>query len=110
MGELSIATIIVIGINALISWRGFQDRGFFDKFKFKTGAIKKGEKIRILSSGFLHVDMPHLIVNMITLYFFSDVVISFMGTVIFIIIYRDRLLRGVVCSVCCHKIKNSYRL
>src|SRR5699024_8692423 len=108
MGELSIATIIVIGINALISWRGFQDRGFFDKFKFKIGAIKKGEKIRILSSGFLHVDMTHLIVNMITLYFFSDVVINFMGTVNFIIIYLGSLVLGNLFSLYFHKNNDQY--
>lgn len=108
MGELSIATIVVIGINALISWRGFQDRGFFDKFKFRVGEIKKGEQIRILSSGFLHVDMTHLFVNMLTLYFFADVVLNAMGALNFVIIYMGSLILGNLFSLYFHKNNDNY--
>src|SRR5699024_5381037 len=55
-----------------------------------------------------HVDMTHLIVNMITLYFFSDVVINFMGTVNFIIIYLGSLVLGNLFSLYFHKNNDQY--
>ncbi len=108
MGGLSITTIVVIGLNALISWKGFNDRGFFDKFKFRVGAIRNGQQLRILSSGFLHVDTTHLFVNMLTLYFFADVVIKTMGTVSFVIIYLGSLVLGNLFSLFFHKEEPMY--
>ena len=56
--------------------------------------IKSGEKIRYISSGFLHVDTTHLIVNMFTLYFFVDAVIFRVGEINFLIIYFTSLIFG----------------
>lgn len=108
MEGLTLTTIIVIGLNALISWKGFNDRGFFDKYKFRIGEIQKGDQIRVLSSGFLHVDMTHLFVNMLTLYFFANVVISWMGTWQFIIIYLGSLILGNLFSFFFHKDEPHY--
>lgn len=71
MGNLDLITIIIIAANVIISYKGFGDYAFFDKYKFNVGAIQRGEKIRMFSSGFLHVDTQHLLFNMITLYFFA---------------------------------------
>lgn len=108
MTSAKIATFIVIGINALISWQGFNNRSFFEKYKFRVGDIKHGEQIRILSSGFLHVDTTHLIVNMITLYFFSDVVIQTLGIFQFVIIYLASLILGNLFSLYFHKDEPNY--
>ena len=72
MGNLAIVTIIIIAANVIISYKGFEDYGFFDKYKFNVGAIKRGEQFRLFSSGFLHVNTQHLLFNMITLYFFAN--------------------------------------
>lgn len=103
MGEMSIVTIVIIGLNVLISYKGFSDRNFFERFKFNVGSVKDGEKIRFLSSGFLHVNTTHLIVNMMTLYFFADVVLNLMGTLGFIIIYLGSLILGNLFSYYFHK-------
>ena len=71
--------IILVGIivaNAIISYKGFNDLSFFRKYEFHVGSIRSGEQFRMLSSGFLHVDMMHLIFNMLTLYFFAPVVLE----------------------------------
>ena len=86
--------IIIIGLNIFFSYRGFSDRIFFNKYKFSPSSIKRGEKIRYISSGFLHVDTTHLIVNMFTLYFFVDAVIFRVGEINFIIIYFTSLVFG----------------
>ena len=59
--------IAIIVVNVLISYKGFNDLSFFRKYEFHVGSIRSGEQIRMLSSGFLHADMMHLIFNMLTL-------------------------------------------
>ena len=86
--------IIIIGLNIFFSYKGFRDRIFFNKYKFSPVRIKGGEKIRYISSGFLHVDTTHLIVNMFTLYFFVDAVIFRVGEINFVIIYFTSLIFG----------------
>lgn len=103
MNSIELITLVVIGLNVLISYKGFGDRHFFERFKFNVAGAKKGEKIRFLSSGFLHVDTTHLLVNMITLYFFADVVIRWLGSVQFVIIYLGSLLLGNLFSYYFHK-------
>ncbi|HLS30602.1 MAG TPA: rhomboid family intramembrane serine protease [Flavobacteriaceae bacterium] len=94
MGDIAISTIVIIGLNVLISFKGFNDRAFFDRYSFKLGPAKAGEYIRFLSSGFLHVDTTHLLVNMITFYFFASVVIQHLGEFYFVIIYLGSLILG----------------
>ena len=77
----------LIIVNALASIKGFGDRFFFDKYKFQIGGINRGEKIRMLTSGFLHVDYMHLILNMYVLYVFAPAIIVNLGVVKFLIIY-----------------------
>ena len=86
--------IFIIGLNIYLSYKGFNDPVFFDKYKFNPSYIKKGEKIRYISSAFLHVDTTHLIVNMFTLYFFIDSVIYRVGSISFLIIYFASLIFG----------------
>lgn len=108
MGDLNLVTIIIIAANVLISFKGFNDHAFFEKYKFNSAAVKRGEKIRIFSSGFLHVDTAHLFLNMLTLYFFADVVIAIFGSVRFIIIYLASLLVGNLLSYYFHKDEPQY--
>lgn len=103
MGNLDIITIIIIAANVLISYKGFEDYAFFDKYKFNVGAIKRGEQFRIFSSGFLHVNPQHLLFNMITLYFFAWMVIRQVGETKFIIIYIVSLLAGSLLSLVFNK-------
>jgi membrane associated rhomboid family serine protease len=108
MGDIEIITFIIIGINALVSVKGFNDTIFFDRYKFNVKAIKLGEQLRILTSGFLHVDMTHLFVNMITLYFFAGVVVNFTGTFSFFAIYLGSLVLGNLFSLYFHKNDDNY--
>ena len=87
-------TIFIIGLNVYFSYKGFNDPVFFNKYKFNPSYINKGEKIRYISSAFLHVDTTHLIVNMFTLYFFIDSVIYRVGSISFLIIYFASLIFG----------------
>ncbi|AJR04317.1 rhomboid family intramembrane serine protease [Siansivirga zeaxanthinifaciens] len=108
MGNLNLVTIIIIIANIIISNKGFTHDGFFEKYKFHIGGIQRGEKIRLFSAGFLHVDMSHLLFNMLTLYFFAGTVISYVGTTKFLIIYLVSLLFGNLLSYYFHKNEYHY--
>jgi len=101
--NMHIATIAVIVANVLVSLKGFNDSYFFERYKFGVGAIKSGQKERMLTSGFLHVDIAHLFFNMFTLYFFADVVIAWFGPAQFIVIYFISLLAGSLLALFFHK-------
>ncbi|HEY1195543.1 rhomboid family intramembrane serine protease [Flavobacterium sp.] len=104
--------IILVGIivaNAVISYKGFNDLYFFRKYEFHVGSIRSGEQIRMLTSGFLHVDMMHLIFNMLTLYFFAPVVLGWLGTFSFVLIYFGSLIFGNLLTMLFHKNDYSYR-
>lgn len=103
MLNLSIVTIVIIAANVVISLKGFDDRSFFERYKFNVGSIRRGEQIRMFSSGFLHADTTHLFMNMFTLYFFADTVVNGLSNIYFVIIYIASLIFGNLLSLYFHK-------
>ncbi len=108
MGKINIITIIIIAANVIVSLKGFKDFSFFEKYKFNIGGIRRREQIRMLSSGFLHVDEMHLMFNMLTLYFFAGPVIGHLGELNFLIIYLGSLVMGNLLSYYFHKNEYHY--
>jgi len=106
--NISIYTLIIIALNTLCSFKGFKDRSFFELYKFNIGGIKRGEQLRLLVSGFLHVDLQHLLFNMITLYFFAGHVIYSVGPFYFFLIYFGSLMFGNLLSYYFHKNESYY--
>ena len=97
------AVIAIIIANVLVSLKGFSDRLFLEKYKFQVGPVLRGEKFRIFTSGFLHVDQAHLFFNMFALYIFADEVINEIGVLKFLIIYIGSLLAGSTLALSFHK-------
>lgn len=101
-GSNPIVLLIIIA-NVLFSMKGFDDYSFLDKYKFQVNRIKGDEKIRMLTSGFLHVDWLHLGFNMYALYLFGGFVSSILGIIPFLIIYFGSLLAGSLYTLHYHK-------
>jgi membrane associated rhomboid family serine protease len=101
--------IVIIAVTVLISYKGFNDLSFFRKFEFHVGSILKGEQIRMISSGFLHVDMGHLFFNMVTLYFFAPLVLAYLGNWTFVLVYMGSLIFGNLLTLLFNKNNYSYR-
>ncbi|MCR1024336.1 rhomboid family intramembrane serine protease [Cellulophaga baltica] len=108
MDSIDLVTVGIIAINLLVSIKGFNDVNFFDRYKFSVGAVKAGQKERMFSSGFLHVDFSHLFFNMFTLFFFAPIVIAWLGAVKFVIIYVISLIAGSLLSMVFHKDEDYY--
>ncbi|MFK8295158.1 rhomboid family intramembrane serine protease [Capnocytophaga canimorsus] len=108
MEKLSLITGGVILANVLFSMQGFNKVDFFDRYKFHIGKIRRGEYWRMFTSGFLHADWQHLIFNMLTLYFFADVVLFAVGKVGFLLIYLVALYLGSLFSLYFHRKETHY--
>jgi membrane associated rhomboid family serine protease len=70
--------------------------------------IQRGEQFRFFSSGFLHLDIQHLLFNMLTLYFFAGIVVTMLGSISFLILYIVSLLGGNFLSYLFHKDEYHY--
>jgi membrane associated rhomboid family serine protease len=106
---MNILLILIIVVTVLISYKGFNDLSFFRKFEFHVGSILKGEQIRMISSGFLHVDMGHLFFNMVTLWFFAPLVLANLGNWTFVLVYLGSLIFGNLLTLLFNKNNYSYR-
>ena len=100
--------LILVITNIVITFKGFKDLIFFDNYKFNIFHLKHKEWIRLISSGFLHVDGSHLFLNMLTLYFFGDTVLYSIGVINFIFLYIGSLLLGNLFALYFHVKQNSY--
>ena len=105
---MSIPVILLVVFNGLVSYKGFSESPFFERYKFSVLAIQQQQYFRLLSSGFLHVDTAHLIFNMFALYMFGDVVIQITGVFLFMMIYILSLLAGNYFTYVNHKNEPSY--
>jgi len=102
--------LVIIIATALISYKGFNDPQFFNKYMFSVGEIQqRKEYFRLLSSGFLHADLMHIIFNLLTLYFFSGIVIHSFGTGGYLVIYLGSILVGNLFSLYIYKNQPNYR-
>jgi len=101
--EYNVALLIIIAINVIVSIKGFDDHLFFHKYQFRIGNIRSGEQYRMITSGFLHADIPHLAFNMIALFSFAGVVTQLLGTFSFVIIYVTSLVFGSLLTIYFHK-------
>ncbi|MBX2924576.1 MAG: rhomboid family intramembrane serine protease [Chitinophagaceae bacterium] len=106
---MEIVTWMLIAANIIVSYTGFKDPAFFARYSFEVDKILiyKDYK-RIITSGFLHVSWMHLIFNMLSLYFFSGGLESYLGVFKFLVIYFGSLVCGNLFSLFVHKKHDSY--
>ena len=105
---MSTPVLLLIVLNILVSYKGFSESRFFEKYKFSVLALKEEQYFRLFSSGFLHVDTSHLVFNMFALYIFGDVVIQITGVFLFMLIYILSLLAGNYFTFINHKNEPNY--
>lgn len=101
--------LVIIALNVLISWKGFNDYQFFQRYKFNVdGILVRKEYIRLLSSGFLHADYTHLGFNMVTFYMFGDALALTMSPIELIVVYVGSLLAGNALALYIHRNHGDY--
>lgn len=101
--------LIIIAATAIISFIAFNNHVLFEKYKFNVASILRDkEYIRLLSAGFLHADLMHLLFNMMTLYFFGPIVIQAFGAFGFVLVYFGSILLGNIFSLYLYKNQSWY--
>lgn len=101
------AIIIATGV---ISYKGFNDYAWVDRYIFDVGAIRyRKEYMRLLSSGFLHGSWWHLGFNMYAFYSFGSHVADSIGVLDMFVIYFGSLLGGSLLSLYINKGDSRYR-
>ncbi len=100
--------LLLVVITVVFSYKGIQDAPLFERYKFNIAAILRGERIRMLTSGFLHADYMHLGFNMYALFLFSDTVLYQQGPLVFLFIYFSSMLAGSFFTLYYHKTEPYY--
>ncbi len=109
MTETGIIGLIIISANFLVSYKGFNNSLFFDSYKFEIDRILVNKDyLRMISSGFLHINWMHLIFNMISLYAFSGMVETHLGGMNFLLVYAAGLLGGNLLALYVHRNHGDY--
>ncbi len=102
-------TFALIAANVLASLTAFSSRDFMLQNVFMVGPIlKSGELHRLVTSGFLHVNQAHLLVNMLTLFFFGPFLEAQLGSTAFALVYGASLLGGNLWSLLEHRRQLDY--
>jgi membrane associated rhomboid family serine protease len=109
MSGSGIISLLLLILNVIFSIRGFNNPAFFDRYKFEVERILVyKEYIRLISSGFLHVNWFHLIFNTIALAAFSGMVESYLGSFQFLLVYFASLIGGDLLALFIHRNNGDY--
>jgi membrane associated rhomboid family serine protease len=104
------ASLFILGANLALGAIGLFvypkliERGLFRPWEFARGR----RRYTALTSGFLHADLPHLIFNMITFWFFGVPLERVIGTPLFVLLYVAGLLLSLVGSLRKHRDNPEY--
>ncbi len=102
---LTLLILATCGISAV----GFSNRLFFQRYQFHVGAILRAKQYeRLITSGFLHADWTHLLFNMLTLYFFHEIILVLYGPIWFFALYFGALLASNLFSLLLYRNRPSY--
>jgi membrane associated rhomboid family serine protease len=102
-------SILIIIATVLVSWKGLKEHSFYERYKFNTEKVLVfREYHRVFTAGFLHVNWPHLIFNMLSLLFFSQSFELYLGTLQFLLIYFTSLIGGNLLALFIHRNHSDY--
>ena len=95
---------IVISLMGMYRLPQIIDRCLFRPYYF----LRRKQYETIVTSGFVHADMGHLLFNMFTFYFFAFSMERFIGTTRFLILYIFGLIASHACTYFKHKDQAEY--
>jgi membrane associated rhomboid family serine protease len=107
-------TFILIGVTVLLSWQAFEKPRLLDRLILWPPAIdRKHQYDRLVTHGFIHADWPHLLFNMITLFFFGRAIeplfAEYMGPLGFVIFYVSAIVVAILPTYLRHRHDPHYR-
>ena len=110
-------TILIILFTSLISFQGFSKYIFIDRLKHSPSREwTNKEYYRLLTSGFVHADWTHLLVNMFVLYSFGELIENYIiaefgkpgGRLIFLVMYLLNIILANIPTLIRHRHNPSF--
>jgi len=75
---MPIIVIVIIAVTLVMSAAAFQNHGLMEKWIMRPYLVKeRNQWYRLITSGFIHANWPHLLVNMLVFYSFAQVVYAY---------------------------------
>jgi membrane associated rhomboid family serine protease len=103
-------SLMTIAFTVLCSFAGFSSRGAVRGFAESPWEIlNEGRWYQLFTSGFLHVDLGHLFMNMFTLFFFGPPIERILGGGGFVILYLGSMLAGSLLTLAIYRRDRNYR-
>src|SRR5690349_3301616 len=94
------ATAAVLLVTAVATLVAFQNNDLFERWMFKPREILAGRQFeRMLTSGFIHADWPHFIVNAYSFYSFGEMVEIIYGAKVLLLVHFSSILGGSLLSL-----------
>ncbi|PKL84652.1 MAG: rhomboid family intramembrane serine protease [Ignavibacteriae bacterium HGW-Ignavibacteriae-1] len=108
--ENSPVAIVIFAVTVLISlYTLYKNNKLYYAWVLSPPKVVHEKKFYLLiTSGFLHADLMHLLFNMLTFYFFGFALEQIIGSLNFLIIYLVSLVLSSVPTVIRHKDNYSY--
>ena len=98
------AATLIASLLGLFASPNVIDLGLFRPYWF----IRSNQFHTIITSGFIHADLSHLLFNMFTFYFFAFELERYIGAPRFILLYVTGLLLSHACTYFKHKDNREY--
>jgi membrane associated rhomboid family serine protease len=106
-------TLLIIAVTAVVSWIAFKNARLLERLILWPPAVKRGQYDRLLTHGFIHADLSHLLFNMLTLFFFGrlteSVITSLAGPLVFVFFYLSAIVVAILPSYLRHRDDGRYR-
>ena len=111
---MPIVTYALIGLTVLVSWQAFNNRQLLDRLILWPPAIDRHKQYdRLVTHGFIHADMQHLLFNMITLFFFGKAIeplfVEKIGMLGYVAFYLSAIAIAILPTYARHRHDGSYR-
>ncbi|MDQ3040633.1 MAG: rhomboid family intramembrane serine protease, partial [Pseudomonadota bacterium] len=108
------ATLVIVAVTMLVSWRGFNDRALLERLiLWPPAVVRRKQYDRLLGYGFVHADWMHLLFNMITLFSFGAAVertfAQRIGVVGFVLFYLSAIVISILPTYIAHRRDPEYR-
>jgi len=97
-------TIVIIGATLYASYRGFNDPRFRARYVFTPKRVLRDREYeRLITSGFLHLNWMHLLLNMLSFYSIGSLIERVYGLLILLPVYFGSIVGGNLLSLYLHR-------
>jgi membrane associated rhomboid family serine protease len=107
-------TIIIVAATCIVSWLAFNNRQLLDRLILWPPAVDRFKQYdRLVTHGFIHADLGHLLFNMITLFFFGrpveQVFVERIGALGYVLFYLSAIIVAILPTYLKHRRDAQYR-